>query len=124
MLINLALQITVQRNRLFRPAENLCWSIWPSELSELCRRDLAGELFRGCSGVGTAFPPFCTSLKHGCDLTDVIVTMQNRTAKQKSAVKQEVPVWKLLCANAHFIRIIWCSLPFCLVWERRSHTSF
>jgi len=26
--------------------------------------------------------------------------------------------------NAHFIRTIWCSLPFYLVWERSSHTSF
>ena len=28
---------TLQRNTLLRPAGNLCWSIWPLELSELCR---------------------------------------------------------------------------------------
>jgi len=33
-------------------------------------------------------------------------------------VKQEDPVWKFLQASAHFIRIIWCSLPFRMVWER------
>jgi len=27
----------LQRNRLLWPAANLCWSIWPFELSELCR---------------------------------------------------------------------------------------
>jgi len=50
--------------------------------------------------------------------------MQIRTASQKSTVKQEDPVQKLLQANAHFIRTIWCSLPLYLVWERRFHTSF
>jgi len=49
--------------------------------------------------------------------------MQIRTASQKSAVKQEDPVQKLMQANAHFIRTIWCSLPLHLVQERRSHTS-
>ena len=33
-------------------------------------------------------------------------------------------MWKCLYVNAHFIRTIWCSLRFYLVWERRSHTSF
>jgi len=47
---------------------------------------------------------------------------QIRTASQKSTVKQENPVWKFLQANAHFIRTIWCSFPFYLVWEQRSHT--
>jgi len=28
---------TLWRNRLLRPAASLCWSIWPFELSELCR---------------------------------------------------------------------------------------
>jgi len=28
-----------------------------------------------------------------------------------------------LVGNAHFIQTICCSLPFYLVWERRSHTS-
>ena len=46
---------------------------------------------------------------------------QIRTASQKSMVKQEDPVWKFLQANAHFIRTVWCSLPFHLVWERHSH---
>ena len=32
------------RNRLLRPAASLCWSIWPFELSELCR---PGVYFRG-----------------------------------------------------------------------------
>jgi len=45
---------------------------------------------------------------------------QIRTASQKSAVKQEDPVWKCSWANAHFIRTIWCCLPLYLVWERRS----
>jgi len=31
---------TLWRNRLLRPAASLCWSIWPFELSELCRRGL------------------------------------------------------------------------------------
>ena len=31
---------TLWRNRLLRPAASLCWSIWPFELSELCRPDL------------------------------------------------------------------------------------
>jgi len=39
-------------------------------------------------------------------------------------VKQEDSVQKLLQANAHFIRIVWCSLPLYLVEERGSHTSF
>jgi len=30
---------TLWRNRLLRPAASLCWSIWPFELSELCRPD-------------------------------------------------------------------------------------
>jgi len=50
--------------------------------------------------------------------------MQIHTASQKSTVKQEDPVKKLLQANAHFIRTIWCGLPLYLVLERRSHTSF
>jgi len=45
-------------------------------------------------------------------------------ASQKCAVKQEDPVQKFFSANAHFIRTIWCSLPFYLSWELRSHTSF
>jgi len=49
--------------------------------------------------------------------------MQIHTASQKSAVKQEDPVKKLLQANAHFIRTIWCGLLY-LVLERRFHTSF
>ena len=28
---------TLWRNRLLRPSASLCWSIWPFELSELCR---------------------------------------------------------------------------------------
>jgi len=55
---------------------------------------------------------------HRCD-SDT----QMRTASQMSTVKQEHPVWKFLQANTHFIRIIWCSLPFHLAWERHSHTS-
>ena len=34
---------------------------------------------------------------------------------------------KIQCGNTcrrHFIRTIWYSLPFYLVWKRRSHTSF
>ena len=49
---------------------------------------------------------------------------QIHTARQKPAMKQEDPVRKFLQANAHFIRAIWCSLHFCLVWERRHHTYF
>jgi len=41
--------------------------------------------------------------------------MQIRTASQTSAVKKEDPVWEFFEANAHFIRIIWVSLPFYLV---------
>ena len=33
---------TLRRNRLLRPAASLCWSIWPFELSELCRPALEG----------------------------------------------------------------------------------
>jgi len=40
---------------------------------------------------------------------------QIRTARQESTVKQKDPMWKFLPANAHFIRIIWCSLLFHLV---------
>ena len=47
---------------------------------------------------------------------------QSCAASQRSAVKQEDPVWKYLQANSHFIRTIWCSLALYLVWERRSHT--
>jgi len=28
---------TLPRNRLLQPTASLCWSIWPFELSELCR---------------------------------------------------------------------------------------
>ena len=30
-------------------------------------------------------------------------------------------MWKCSYANAHFVRTIWCSFRFYLVWERRSH---
>jgi len=43
---------------------------------------------------------------------------QIRTARQKSAVKQEDSVCKFVQANAYFSRIFLCSLPFHLVWER------
>jgi len=49
---------------------------------------------------------------------------QIRIARQKSTLKQEDPVWKFLWVNVHFIRTIWCSLPFSLVRERRPYTSF
>jgi len=52
---------------------------------------------QGCSWVGTAF-------LHLFALT--------RTASQKSTVKEEDLVWKFLLAGVHFIRTIWCSLPF------------
>jgi len=75
----------------------------PTKFSKTCS---VVRYTQGCSGVGTAFP-------HLFALT--------RTASQKSTVNQEDPVWKFLLANPHFIRTIWCSLPFYLVWERRSH---
>jgi len=33
---------TLWRNRLLRPVASLCWSIWPFELSELCRPGVSG----------------------------------------------------------------------------------
>jgi len=45
---------------------------------------------------------------HRCASSD----KQIRTASQKPTLKQEDPVWKFLYANAHFIRTIWCSIPF------------
>jgi len=51
---------------------------WLAAFIVTCTLGLAVGLFQGCSGVGTrgnGVPtPFCTTLKHGCDLTDVIVT--------------------------------------------------
>jgi len=72
---------------------------------------LAAALFQGCSCVGKAhtflhyIKPWLRS--HRCDSEKQI-----RTASQKYTVKREDPVWKFVQANAHFIRIIWCSLPF------------
>ena len=72
----------------------------------------------GGNGVPT---PFCISNILQLKGLDYIKTClrshrcasdtQIRTASQKSTVKQEDPMWKLLQANAHFIRTIWCSLP-------------
>jgi len=49
---------------------------------------------------------------------------QIRTARQNSTVKQEDPVWKFLSENAHFIRTIWCSLPFFGVGTAFPHLFF
>ena len=39
---------TLWRNRLLRPAASLCWSIWPLELSELCRPALGYTTVQSC----------------------------------------------------------------------------
>jgi len=79
---------------------------------------------QGCSGVGKAFPHLFTLdyietwlWSHGC-----ASDMQIRTASKSLQWNR-----KIQCRNTcrrHFIRTIWCSLPFYLVWKRLSHTSF
>ena len=56
---------TLWRNRLLRPAASLCWSIWPFELSELCRPAIKCLLHQQCSNVFIQVRNICfTSTSH------------------------------------------------------------
>jgi len=46
---------TLWRNRLLRPAASLCWSVWPFELSELCRPDQYNAGARWCQSLSLPF---------------------------------------------------------------------
>ena len=92
---------------------------WLAAFIVTCTLGLAVGLFQWCSGVGTpqngVSTPFCTPLKHGCDLTYVIVTrwfalldkslQWNRKIQCENSCRQTLTSFELFGAVFLFI---WC----------------